>query len=176
MLILLVTQFNSFYQSILILSAVFMSSVGVLLGLLITGKPFGTTMTGISVVALAGIVVNNNIVLIDTYNRLKQELKHLDNYEIVVKACKQRLRPILLTTITTIFGLLPLAMGISVDIVERSVEVGSRVVNWWQNLASSIVFGLGFSSILTLIFTPAALMMPERIKSRFRMSWNAKTT
>ncbi len=78
--------------------------------------------------------------------------------------CKQRLRPILLTTATTVFGLMPLAMGVSVDVIARSVEIGSRVVNWWQTLASSIVFGLAFSTILTLIFTPAALMLPNKMR------------
>ena len=165
MLILLVTQFNSFYQSTLVLSAVFMSIVGVLVGLLITGKPFSTTMTGISIVALSGIVVNNNIVLIDTFNRLKSEFPNLTIEDVVMKTCKQRLRPILLTTATTIFGLLPLALGVSIDVIGRELVVGSRVVGWWQNLASSIVFGLAFSTILTLIFTPAALILPSRIKS-----------
>ena len=165
MLILLVTQFNSFYQSTLVLSAVFMSIVGVLVGLLITGKPFSTTMTGISIVALSGIVVNNNIVLIDTFNRLKSEFPNLTIEAVVIKTCKHRLRPILLTTATTIFGLLPLALGVSIDVIGRELVVGSRVVGWWQNLASSIVFGLAFSTILTLIFTPAALILPSRIKS-----------
>ena len=164
MLILLVTQFNSFYQSTLVLSAVFMSIVGVLVGLLITGKPFSTTMTGISIVALSGIVVNNNIVLIDTFNRLRSEFPNLTIEDVVMKTCKQRLRPILLTTATTIFGLLPLALGVSIDVIGRELIVGSRVVGWWQNLASSIVFGLAFSTILTLIFTPAALILPSRIK------------
>ena len=164
MLILLVTQFNSFYQSTLVLSAVFMSIVGVLIGLLITGKPFSTTMTGIAIVALSGIVVNNNIVLIDTFNRLTGEFPNLKREDVIIKTCKQRLRPILLTTTTTIFGLLPLALGVSVDVLGREIVVGSRVVGWWQNLASSIVFGLAFSTILTLIFTPAALILPTRIK------------
>ena len=165
MLILLVTQFNSFYQSTLVLSAVFMSVVGVLIGLLITGKPFSTTMTGIAIVALSGIVVNNNIVLIDTFNRLKEEFPNLSREDVVIKTCKQRLRPILLTTATTIFGLMPLAMGLSIDVIGREIIVGSRVVGWWGALASSIVFGLAFSTILTLIFTPAALVIPSRIKA-----------
>ncbi len=164
MLVLLVTQFNSFYQSFLVLSAVFMSIVGVLIGLLIMGKPFSTTMTGIAVVALSGIVVNNNIVLIDTFNRLTGEFPDLSKENVIMKACKQRLRPILLTTATTIFGLLPLAIGVSVDVLGREIIVGSRVVDWWQLLASSIVFGLAFSTILTLIFTPAALILPSRVK------------
>ena len=165
MLILLVTQFNSFYQSALVLSAVFMSIVGVLIGLLITGKPFSTTMTGIAIVALSGIVVNNNIVLIDTFNRLKEEFPSLSREDVVIKTCRQRLRPILLTTATTIFGLMPLAMGLSIDVIGREIIVGSRVVGWWGALASSIVFGLAFSTVLTLIFTPAALVIPSRIRA-----------
>ena len=165
MLILLVTQFNSFYQSILVLSAVFMSIVGVLIGLMIMGKPFSTTMNGIAIVALSGIVVNNNIVLIDTFNRLVGEFPNLSKEEVIMKACKQRLRPILLTTTTTIFGLLPLAVGVSIDVISREILIGSRVVEWWTLLASSIVFGLSFSTVLTLIFTPAALILPSRIKA-----------
>jgi multidrug efflux pump len=165
MLILLVTQFNSFYQSFLVLSAVFMSIVGVLIGLMIMGKPFSTTMNGIAIVALSGIVVNNNIVLIDTFNRLVGEFPNLSKEEVIMKACKQRLRPILLTTTTTIFGLLPLAVGVSIDVISREILIGSRVVEWWTLLASSIVFGLSFSTVLTLIFTPAALILPSRIKT-----------
>ncbi len=165
MLILLVTQFNSFYQSLLVLSAVFMSIVGVLIGLMIMGKPFSTTMNGIAIVALSGIVVNNNIVLIDTFNRLVGEFPNLSKEEVIMKACKQRLRPILLTTATTIFGLLPLAVGVSIDVISREILIGSRVVEWWTLLASSIVFGLSFSTVLTLIFTPAALILPSRIKA-----------
>ena len=168
MLVLLLTQFNSFYQSFLILAAILMSTSGVLLGLLITGKPFITTMTGISLVALAGIVVNNNIVLIDTFNRLTKENINMTRYEVVVMTCRQRLRPILLTTATTIFGILPIALGLSLDITGRSVEIGSRVINMWQSLSSSVCFGLGFSTMLTLVFTPAALMLPERIAQIFK--------
>ena len=167
MLIMLLTQFNSFYQSFIILSSVTISFVGVLLGLLITGKPFSTTMTGLSIVTLAGIVVNNNIVLIDTFNKLKEESPHFEKSIHVINACKQRLRPILLTSLTTIFGLLPLAMGISLDIVSRDILVGSRIVDWWSNLAVSIVFGLGFSTFITLILTPAVLALPYALRKDF---------
>jgi multidrug efflux pump len=160
MLLMLITQFNSFYQSFIILSSVTISFVGVLLGLLITGKSFSTTMTGISIVTLAGIVVNNNIVLIDTFNKLKEESPQYKKSIHIVNACKQRLRPIILTSLTTIFGLMPLAMGISIDIISRDIIVGSRIVDWWSNLAVSIVFGLGFSTFITLILTPAILALP----------------
>ena len=174
MLILLLTQFNSFYQSLLILSAVFMSFVGVLLGLLISNRPFSSTMTGISIVTLAGIVVNNNIVLIDTFNRLKFESPEKDRFELVRETCQQRLRPILLTSATTIFGLLPLAMGLSLDLLGRDLSIGTRVVDWWQNLALSIVFGLGFSTFLTLIFTPAALALPYKIQENYKERFSEK--
>ena len=174
MLIMLLTQFNSFYQSFIILSSVTISFVGVLLGLLITGKPFSTTMTGLSIVTLAGIVVNNNIVLIDTFNRLKEESPHFEKSIHIINACKQRLRPILLTSLTTIFGLLPLAMGISLDIVSRDILVGSRIVDWWSNLAVSIVFGLGFSTFITLILTPAVLALPYALRKDFNKFY--KTT
>ena len=168
MLLMLITQFNSFYQSFIILSAVTISFVGVLLGLLITGKSFSTTMTGISIVTLAGIVVNNNIVLIDTFNKLKDESPQIEKSIHIINACKQRLRPIILTSLTTIFGLMPLAMGISVDVISRDIVVGSRVVDWWSNLAVSIVWGLGFSTFITLILTPAVLALPYALRERYK--------
>ena len=168
MLLMLLTQFNSFYQSFIILSSVTISFVGVLLGLLITGMPFSTTMTGLSIVTLAGIVVNNNIVLIDTFNKLKEEAPHLEKSIHIINACKQRLRPILLTSLTTIFGLMPLAMGISLVIISRDILFGSRIVDWWSNLAVSIVFGLGFSTFITLILTPAVLALPYALRNDFK--------
>ena len=165
MLIMLLTQFNSFYQSLIILTSVTISIVGVMLGLLITNSPFSTTMTGLSIVTLAGIVVNNNIVLIDTFNKMKEESPNLKKSNLIVSACKQRLRPILLTSLTTIFGLLPLAMGVSVDLIGREILIGSRIVDWWSNLAVSIVFGLGFSTFITLILTPAVLALPYGIRN-----------
>ena len=168
MLLMLLTQFNSFYQSFIILTSVTISFVGVLLGLLITGKPFSTTMTGLSIVTLAGIVVNNNIVLIDTFNKLREESPHVENSTHIINACKQRLRPILLTSLTTIFGLLPLAMGVSLDIIARDIALGSPIVDWWSNLAVSIVFGLAFSTFITLILTPAVLSLPYALRNDFK--------
>jgi multidrug efflux pump len=174
MLLMLITQFNSFYQSFIILSSVTISFVGVLLGLLITGKSFSTTMTGISIVTLAGIVVNNNIVLIDTFNKLKEESPQYKKSIHIVNACKQRLRPIILTSLTTIFGLMPLAMGISIDIISRDIIVGSRIVDWWSNLAVSIVFGLGFSTFITLILTPAILALPYALRNEYKKYFQTK--
>ena len=175
MLLMLITQFNSFYQSFIILSSVTISFVGVLLGLLITGKSFSTTMTGISIVTLAGIVVNNNIVLIDTFNRLKEDSPQIEQSLHVINACKQRLRPIILTSLTTIFGLMPLAMGISLDIISRDIVVGSRIVDWWSNLAVSIVFGLGFSTFITLILTPALLTLPYAFRNEYKKYFQTQT-
>ena len=175
MLLMLITQFNSFYQSFIILSSVTISFVGVLLGLLITGKSFSTTMTGISIVTLAGIVVNNNIVLIDTFNKLKEESPQIEKSLHIIEACKQRLRPIILTSLTTIFGLMPLAMGISLDIISRDIIVGSRIVDWWSNLAVSIVFGLGFSTFITLILTPAILALPYALRNEYKKYFQTQT-
>ena len=165
MFIILLAQFNSFFNSFIVLLAVVLSTVGVLIGMLVMQQAVSIIMTGTGIVALAGIVVNNNIVLIDTFNRLKEECPNLSREDVVIKTCKKRLRPILLTTATTIFGLMPLAMGLSIDVIGREIIVGSRVVGWWGALASSIVFGLAFSTVLTLIFTPAALVIPSRIKA-----------
>ncbi|MFV8783790.1 efflux RND transporter permease subunit [Microbulbifer sp. SA54] len=164
MFILLVTQFNSFYQSALILSSVIMSTLGVMLGLTITQSTFSVIMTGVGIVALAGIVVNNNIVLIDTYNYVRKAEPELSSGEAAVKAAAQRLRPVFLTTATTILGLLPLALGASVDMVGRTVVVNGVIASFWVKLASAIVYGLSFSTLLTLLVTPVMLAMPARLK------------
>ena len=165
MAILLVTQFNSYYQALLILSSVLLSTAGVLLGLLTTGQTFSIMLTGIGIVALAGIIVNNNIVLIDTYNHLRNEHKDWSLQEIIVHTGVQRLRPVFLTTFTTGFGLLPLAMHVSIDLIGAEVEVGGPITSQWVSLASAIVFGLSFGTILTLIVTPAMLALPDRLRN-----------
>ena len=166
--ILLVTQFNSFYQALLILSAVVMSTVGVLLGLLITGHPFSAIMSGVGVVALAGIIVNNNIVLIDTFNYLRRENPGWDLQRVIMTTGCQRLRPVFLTTFTTGFGLLPMASGISIDLIGREIEFGGPVASYWEILASAIVSGLSFATLLTLIVTPSMLIAPEAVRNMTR--------
>ena len=168
MFILLVTQFNSFFQGFLILSAVVMSTAGVFLGLLITQSTFSTILTGTGIVALAGIVVNNNIVLIDTYNFICKEEPNLSLRMAAIKASVQRLRPVFLTTFTTILGLMPMALGLSVDLGGRSIEVGGPIATQWVPLASAIVYGLTFSTILTLVLTPVLLMVPTRLRELFQ--------
>jgi multidrug efflux pump len=174
MAILLVTQFNSYYQALLILSSVLLSTSGVLLGLLTTGQPFSVLLTGIGIVALAGIIVNNNIVLVDTFNVLKKGHPRWSLQQIIIQTGIQRLRPVFLTTFTTGFGLLPLAMGVSIDLINAEVEIGGPVASQWAGLASTIVFGLSFATILTLIVTPAMLALPESIKATFRRSPKAR--
>ena len=168
MLIMLVMQFNSFYQALLILFSVVMSTAGVLLGLLLSQSVFSTILTGVGIVALAGIVVNNNIVLIDTYNYIRRNDSALSAEQAVFAAAKSRFRPVMLTTVTTVVGLLPLANGFSVDIINRSWEAGGMVASWWQPLASAIVNGLLLATLLTLLLTPAMLLLPEIVARRLR--------
>ncbi len=162
MAVILVTQFNRFYHAFLILSAVILSTVGVFLGLLITGMPFSSISNGLGIVALAGIVVNNNIVLIDTFSRLKKG--GMETYEAIMRTGAQRLRPVLLTTITTIAGLLPMALMVNIDFITREVEIGAPELKFWVPLASTIIFGLSFATVLTLIVTPCALVAPTAVK------------
>jgi len=160
MFLLLVIQFNNTYQSFLILAAVVMSTAGVLVGLLVTNSPFSAILTGVGVVALAGIVVNNNIVLIDTFNQIRQQHPELDHVSVIVRTAAQRLRPVLLTTVTTVLGLLPLASHLSVDFINRSIVYGGLLSSFWVPLAQAIVSGLTFATLLTLFATPAMLAMP----------------
>ena len=154
MFIILLAQFNSFYNSFVVLIAVVLSTVGVLIGMLVMQQPFSIIMTGTGIVALAGIVVNNNIVLIDTYQELS---RYLPKVEAIVRTAEQRIRPVLLTTITTMAGLAPMMFGLSLDFVNGGYSVDSPTALWWKQLATAVVFGLGTATMLTLIFTPALL-------------------
>ncbi len=158
MALILLTQFNSFYQCFLILSAVIMSTIGVMLGLLIIRQPFGIIMSGIGVISLAGIVVNNNIVLIDTFNTLMKRTKG-DYYQSIIQTCAQRLRPVLMTTGTTMLGLIPLVIRLEIDFVNRGYALDDPSTAFWQQLAAAIVFGMGFATVLTLIVTPSGLFL-----------------
>ena len=164
MAIILVTQFNSFYSAFLILSAVVMSTIGVMLGLLVTQQPFGIIMTGVGIIALAGIVVNNNIVLIDTFDRLRQAAR--SPREAILRTGAQRLRPVALTTVTTILGLMPMVLSVNIDFVSREVTVGAPSTQWWNSMATAIVFGLSFATVLTLVVTPCALELRNRVHAR----------
>ena len=166
MAIILITQFNSFYHAFLILSAVIMSTVGVLVGLIVTGRTFVIVMTGIGVISLAGIVVNNNIVLIDTFARLKR--MGMPIYEAIVRTGTQRLRPVMLTTVTTVTGLMPMVFSTNIDLINRQIVVGDPQSIWWVDLSMAIVFGLSFATVLTLIVTPCLLAAPAVLKEGLR--------
>ncbi len=165
MFIILVTQFNSFYQTFLTLSTVILAVVGVLIGLIVTGQKFSIIMTGTGVVALAGIVVNNAIVLIDTYNRLRAD--GVDVHQAVLKTSAQRLRPIMLTTVTTILGLVPMALTINFDYINRVISYGSITSIWWIQLSTAVISGLAFSTLLTLVLTPVMLSFPQNVRELF---------
>ena len=156
MFIILLAQFNSFYNSALVLVAVVLSTTGVLIGMLAMDQTFSIIMTGTGIVALAGIVVNNNIVLIDTYQEFNRYMHPL---EAIVRTAEQRIRPVLLTTITTMAGLAPMMYGISLDFGSGGYTVNSPTALWWKQLATAVVFGLGIATVLTLVFTPSLLAL-----------------
>tara|TARA_R110001583_G_scaffold10698_5_gene49108 strand:+ start:25163 stop:28273 length:3111 start_codon:yes stop_codon:yes gene_type:complete len=165
MALILVMQFNSFYQSFLILSAVIFSTAGVFFGLFLSQSAFGIVMSGIGVIALAGIVVNNNIVLIDTYNVFKA--RGMETRDAILRTGAQRIRPVLLTTITTILGLMPMVLKMNIDFAAQSIEFGAPSTQWWAQLATAIAGGLTFATLLTLILTPCLLMIGANVSLRF---------
>ncbi len=156
MFIILLAQFNSFYNAALVLLAVVLSTTGVLIGMLVMNQPFSIIMTGTGIVALAGIVVNNNIVLIDTYQEFS---RYMPRIEAVIRTAEQRIRPVLLTTITTMAGLAPMMFGLSLDFIGGGYTIDSPTALWWKQLATAVVFGLGIATVLTLIFTPSMLAL-----------------
>lgn len=156
MFIILLAQFNSFYNAILVLLAVVLSTTGVLIGMLVMDQPFSIIMTGTGIVALAGIVVNNNIVLIDTYQEFSQ---YMPRIEAIVRTAEARIRPVLLTTITTMAGLAPMMFGLSLDFIGGGFSIDSPTALWWKQLATAVVFGLGIATVLTLVVTPSMLAL-----------------
>ena len=165
MLIVLVAQFNSFYQANIVLSAILLSFGGVFISLLVLDRSFSTLQTGISCVALAGIVVNNNIVLIDTFNLLKRNNPGSSTKSVALRSAILRLRPVFLTSFTTIAGLLPIALGYSIDLIDRTVKTGSYITSFWEQMAASLVVGLTVATILTLVVTPCALALSDDMRS-----------
>ena len=160
--IILIATFNSFYFCLIILSAIIFSTIGVMIGLIISGKPFGIIMSGIGVIALAGIVVNNNIVLLDTYKTLRMGGEKIK--DAILRTGAQRLRPVMLTTLTTFFGLVPMAIGLNINFLDFEINFGSPSSQWWLQLSNAIVFGVMFSFILTLIITPCLILIGEKSK------------
>jgi multidrug efflux pump len=168
MALILVTQFNSFYHAGLILLAVLLSTAGVLMGILISGRSFQIIMTGVGVISLAGIVVNNNIVLIDTYARLKES--GMDAYKAIILTVAQRLRPVMLTTLTTVIGLLPMVFMVNIDFANRNIEIGAPSGIIWVDLAVAVSVGLMFATVLTLILTPCILAARVKLSKNYRES------
>ncbi|MDM7932966.1 efflux RND transporter permease subunit [Tabrizicola sp.] len=158
--VVLLAQFNSFTSVGLVLSAVIMSTIGVLLGLMIMGQPFSVVMTGIGVIALAGVVVNNNIVLIDTFDTLRREGR--PKIEAILQTCRERARPVVLTALTAILGVLPIAFGLNLELLNHEVTIGAPSTQWWIALSSAIVYGLTFATVLTLVIIPSLLMLVTR--------------
>ncbi len=169
MTLILVIQFNSLYQSFLVLTAVAFSTAGVLLGLLITRQPFGIVMVGLGIIALAGIVVNNNIILIDAYNEMRA--RGLTPRRAAAITGRLRLRPVLLTAVTTVLGLMPMVLAMNIDLINRSITFGAPSTQWWTQLATAIAGGLSFATLLTLFVTPSLLIIGDLYPRRLRMSW-----
>ncbi len=171
MALVLLLQFNSIYQTLIILSAIVLSTGGVFLGLLVTYKPFGIVMCGVGVIALAGIVVNNNIIFIDTFNYLKKS--GMETMEALLRTGAQRLRPILLTAGTTVLGLVPMVTTVNINFISREISVGAPSTQWWEQLSTAIAGGLTFATVLTLFITPCLLMIGEtrffhHVKTKFK--------
>lgn len=163
MALFLVTQFNSLYQAFLVLTAIVFSTSGVLIGLMITGQTFGIVMVGIGIIALSGIVVNNNIVLIDTYNAYRHQGAGSIDAALLTGAV--RARPVLLTAVTTILGLLPMVFAMNINLLDRSISFGAPSTQWWTQLSSAIAGGLAFTTLLTLFLTPCLLVLRPQEKS-----------
>jgi len=166
MAVILLWQFNNFWHVVLTLQAVVLSVVGVLLGVMLTFPYISILFLGTGVVTLAGIVVNNNIVLIDTFQRLRGLGMPVD--EAIVRTAAQRLRPVMLTTITTIFGLLPMVFQLNADFAHGTLSIGGPASEWWVQLSAAVVWGLGFSTLLTLLLTPVLLGAPSRVAKLLR--------
>lgn len=157
--LVLITQFNSIIQPLIILSSVILSLAGVFLGLTIFDMPFGAFMTGLGCISLAGIVVNNAIVLVDFINQERRRGAAVT--EAVIQAGLTRFRPVMLTAVTTILGLIPMAIGVSFDFRNFEWAVGGPTSQYWGSMAVAICFGLGFSTLLTLIVVPVSYSLSD---------------
>ncbi|MDB2414585.1 efflux RND transporter permease subunit [Rickettsiales bacterium] len=164
MALILVAQFNSIYAMFIILSAVLLSTVGVLIGLIVTNQPFGIVMCGVGIISLSGIVVNNNIIFIDTYQKLLKT--GMEPIEAILRTGMQRIRPILLTAGTTVLGLLPMVFGMNIDFIDMNITFGAPSGQWWKQLSTTIAGGLTFATILTLFFTPSLLVIGSNFRRK----------
>jgi multidrug efflux pump len=161
--LVLLLEYNSFYQVLVTLSTVIMSLAGVLLGMLVTGMSFSAIMTGLGIVALAGIVVKNGIVLIDTYNHYRRD-DGVEPVKAMLITVSQRVRPVLLTATVTALGVIPMALNIEFDFIRREIVVGGIAGSWFIHLSAALVSGLFVSTALTLVMVPVMLTAPTVIR------------
>lgn len=166
--LILVTQFNSFSKPIIILTEIIFSVIGVFLGNAVFGMDFSVIMSGIGIVALAGIVVRNGILIVEFTDLLREQ--GIELFEAIVEAGKTRLTPVILTATATMLGLVPLAVGLNIDFVTLFTELNPHVffggdsVAFWGPLSWTMIFGLGFATFITLILVPSMYLITERIK------------
>ncbi len=173
-LMVLVTQFNSLALPFIILATVILSLIGVLWGLVLTGLPFGIVMTGLGVISLAGVVVNNAIVLLDYVEKLREQ--GLETEAALVQAGMTRFRPVMLTAVTTVLGLCPMAIGLSVDLSSKRLLLGGSSAEWWGPMAVAVIFGLTLATILTLVMVPTLYSIAVDIKERSSRRWRKWTS
>lgn len=171
--LILVSQFNSVVKPVIILSSVILSTIGVLIGLMVFRMPFVIIMTGVGVISLAGIVVNNAIVLIDYIDMLRRR-DGLSVHDALVHGGKTRLRPVLLTALTTALGLVPLAVGLNVDFfgmfssLSPELYWGGEQAAWWGPMAVAVIVGIIFATFLTLVMVPVMYSLVHSLVSVFR--------
>lgn len=163
--LIMVAEFNTLSVPLIIMSTVVLSWIGVLLGLLVTGTPYGVIMTGIGVISLAGVVVKNGIVLMDFTRQLQR--RGMELIEACVEAGVIRLRPVMLTAACTVIGLLPTALGMAFDIHKFEWVTKSESSAWWKPMAVAVIFGLALATILTLVVVPTLYVIVYRFVSRF---------
>lgn len=168
--LILVIQFNSLSQPLIIMSAVLISLIGVFIGLIVYQMPFGIIMTGIGVISLAGVVVNNNIVLIDYINVLRR--RGFERREAIIRAGLRRFRPVTLTAITTILGLIPLTFGFGFDLYTFSFSGSGESSEFWKSMGIAVIFGLAFATILTLIIVPTVYSTLDDVVNVTRNFYN----
>jgi multidrug efflux pump subunit AcrB len=164
--LILVTLFNSVSQPVIILSSIILSLGGAFIGLTVLRSPFGIIMSGVGVISLAGVVVNNAIVLIDYTNKLRS--RGMNVQQAVISAGATRLRPVLLTAVTTVLGLLPMVTGVSFDFHKMAMSFVSESTQWWQNMAIVVIFGLMIATFLTLIVVPTFYSLLASANERFQ--------
>ncbi|MBN1516947.1 efflux RND transporter permease subunit [Candidatus Sumerlaeota bacterium] len=172
--LILITQFNSITTPLIIMVSVILSLLGVYFGLILLDKPFGVIMTGMGVISLAGVVVNNAIVLIDYIEQLRA--KGFELREAILRAGCARFRPVMLTAITTILGLLPMAIGVSFDFRKWEWILDSESSQWWGAMATAVIFGLTVATILTLVVVPSLYFLLDWLFAPLVRAWKRVTT